>query len=157
MRKFLKELHVLHPIFTPFYLILVIYLVYWSFQLAKQEYKGGEHSLSQANFNYTGIVFIAFGFSAVQYIEWSKKFQYKPYTREEVGQHKTLETGVWLIVENDVYDVTDFVKNHPPGSSKILQKGGMDATKDFAYHLDSTKHFWRRAKIGWIVDKHDSV
>ena len=148
---------VFHPCFVPFYLGLIVFLVYYAFSMAKAEETNEPEDEDANPFRYLGLVFIACGFGSVRYIEWSKKFQYKPYTREEVREHDSLEKGVWLIVEGDVFDVTPFVKKHPPGADKIMKRAGTDATKFFAFHLDSTKHFWRRSKIGWIVDRHDNV
>lgn len=34
----------------------------------------------------------------------------KQYTRAEVAQHKTAESGVWIIIGSSVYDVTKFLE-----------------------------------------------
>jgi sulfite oxidase len=49
--------------------------------------------------------------------------QLKQFTREEVSKHKTKETGVWVTYKNGVYDVTDFVDNHPGGDRIMLAAG----------------------------------
>eukprot|EP00602_Paraphysomonas_sp_CaronLab_P006325 CAMPEP_0185026066 /NCGR_PEP_ID=MMETSP1103-20130426/9776_1 /TAXON_ID=36769 /ORGANISM="Paraphysomonas bandaiensis, Strain Caron Lab Isolate" /LENGTH=516 /DNA_ID=CAMNT_0027559511 /DNA_START=230 /DNA_END=1780 /DNA_ORIENTATION=- len=46
-------------------------------------------------------------------------------SRAEVTKHKTLETGIWTTFKDGVYDITDFVANHPGGSEKVqLAAGG---------------------------------
>jgi hypothetical protein len=37
-------------------------------------------------------------------------------SRAEVAKHKTLETGIWTTYQNGVYNITEFVANHPGGS-----------------------------------------
>lgn len=50
--------------------------------------------------------------------------------RSEVRQH-TSRKSCWIIVNNDVYDVTNFIDSHPGGPRFILNYGGRDATKAF--------------------------
>jgi len=140
-------MNIYYPIFIPIYLALVVFLIWYASSLALSQIQFAPTKVS-----WSGIAIVVFGFAAVQYVEYSKRYQYKPYTREEVAKHKTMEDGVWLIVNNDVYDVTDFVKKHPAGKKIILNNSGKDATRHYDYHLEATKHFWRRAKIGWIVE-----
>jgi L-lactate dehydrogenase (cytochrome) len=41
----------------------------------------------------------------------------------EVAKHNTRES-CWVIIEGQVYDVTDFLEEHPGGASIILRYGG---------------------------------
>lgn len=43
-------------------------------------------------------------------------------TRAEVAKHKTLETGIWTTYQNGVYNITEFVANHPGGSGGLKLK-----------------------------------
>ena len=45
------------------------------------------------------------------------------YTESDVAQHKTPETRIWVIFKNGVYDVTDFVEQHPGGTKILLAAG----------------------------------
>lgn len=51
------------------------------------------------------------------------------YTLEQVSQHDS-PTDCWLIIENNVYDVSDFTDIHP-GGSVITTGCGKDVTADF--------------------------
>lgn len=51
-------------------------------------------------------------------------------TAEEVAKHNT-ETDCWLVIANKVYDVTDFINEHPGGSFRIIPNCGKDATQGF--------------------------
>lgn len=46
------------------------------------------------------------------------------YTREEVRSHNSLETGVWVTLGSEVFDVTKFVDLHPGGPSKLMLAAG---------------------------------
>ena len=50
------------------------------------------------------------------------------YTRADVSQHKSVETGIWLIIGNSVYDVTKFleeVKTHCEGQELVLGQASL--------------------------------
>ena len=54
----------------------------------------------------------------------------KQYTPEDVEQHNTQE-DCWIIVNGNVYDITNFLSIHPGGSSIVLSVAGKDATDYF--------------------------
>ena len=147
-------MNIYFPLFIPIYILLVIIVFWYASVLAVREIDDDKQT---TKISWKGILVVLLGFAVVQYVQYSKQYQYKPYTREEVAKRNSLEIGVWLIVNNDVYDVTDFVKKHPAGPKIILKNAGKDATKHYLYHLEGTKHFWRQAKIGWVVDAESKV
>lgn len=52
-----------------------------------------------------------------------------PFSKIEVSKHNTAEDA-WIIVDDKVYDITDFVPVHPGGDS-ILNNVGGDSTVGF--------------------------
>ena len=52
------------------------------------------------------------------------------YTREEVEKHNK-EGDCWLIIDNNIYDVTEFANIHPGGKQLLYSVGGQDATEYF--------------------------
>lgn len=50
----------------------------------------------------------------------------REYSREEVAQHKTKETGIWVTFLDGVFDITSFVTNHPGGMKRIMLAAGGD-------------------------------
>ncbi|XP_035736137.1 sulfite oxidase, mitochondrial-like isoform X2 [Vespa mandarinia] len=48
----------------------------------------------------------------------------KTYTLEEVGKHYNKENHIWVTYKEGVYDITNFVEQHPGGSSKIMMAAG---------------------------------
>jgi len=54
----------------------------------------------------------------------------KAYTLEEVSKHNS-KTDCWVVLHNQVLNVTSFLKDHPGGELAILTFAGKDATKEF--------------------------
>ncbi|GAB0098621.1 cytochrome b5 [Sergentomyia squamirostris] len=78
------------------------------------------------------------------------------FTEEEV-KLKNGKSGndCWIIVKNSVYNVTNYLKDHPGGDDLILEWGGKDATKafyDFGHSSDAQKDL-KRLKIGEMEEK----
>ncbi|KAH7117979.1 FMN-dependent dehydrogenase-domain-containing protein [Dendryphion nanum] len=48
----------------------------------------------------------------------------------EVAKHNTAES-CWVVLYGNVYDVTDFIPEHPGGAKVILQLAGTDATEEY--------------------------
>jgi sulfite oxidase len=46
------------------------------------------------------------------------------FTMKEVSEHNSMEKGVWVTYKDGVYDVTDFIKQHPGGSERIMLAAG---------------------------------
>lgn len=55
----------------------------------------------------------------------------KQFTPADVASHKTAEDGLYIIIDKDVFDVTNFVDEHPGGSKILKRVAGKDATKQF--------------------------
>ena len=51
------------------------------------------------------------------------------YTIAEIAEHNT-ETDCWLLIDEKVYDTTDYIASHPGGTA-IIQGCGTDATDLF--------------------------
>jgi cytochrome b involved in lipid metabolism len=49
---------------------------------------------------------------------------------QEVATHKS-EESCWIVLSSKVYDVTDYLEQHPGGVRKIMEWAGKDATKAF--------------------------
>lgn len=53
--------------------------------------------------------------------------QLPEYTLAEVAEH-WMPTDCWVVVFDRVYDITDFLDDHPGGSHIIMEHAGRDAT-----------------------------
>ncbi|KAJ7103392.1 FMN-dependent dehydrogenase-domain-containing protein [Mycena belliarum] len=52
------------------------------------------------------------------------------WSLEEVAKHNS-QGSCWVIIKNNVYDVTDFLQEHPGGAKIILKYAGRDATSAY--------------------------
>ncbi|KAL2809987.1 FMN-dependent dehydrogenase-domain-containing protein [Aspergillus granulosus] len=55
----------------------------------------------------------------------------KLLSTHEISSHKTPD-DCWIVVDNQVWDVTNFVEKHPGGPAIILKYAGRDATKAYS-------------------------
>ncbi|KAK7214633.1 hypothetical protein V2G26_002636 [Clonostachys chloroleuca] len=55
------------------------------------------------------------------------------YTMDEIARHNTI-ADLWVVIDNDVYDMTEFQHKHPGGYKVMRAVAGKDATKKFYKH-----------------------
>ncbi|CAO3634210.1 unnamed protein product [Cunninghamella blakesleeana] len=74
----------------------------------------------------------------------------KVFKREEVSRHAT-EEDCWIIIDNEVYDMSRFMDLHPGGIFPILELAGKDATEAFyGLHRQEVLIKYQRYKIGTL-------
>ncbi|KAN0061849.1 hypothetical protein ACQY0O_005842 [Thecaphora frezii] len=60
----------------------------------------------------------------------------KTVDANELKQHKS-EESAWTVVDGKVYDVTEFLEEHPGGKKILLKNCGKDASESFwTYHSE---------------------
>lgn len=50
--------------------------------------------------------------------------QLPTFTMEEISKHRNLESGVWVTYKDGVYDITEFLPQHPGGADKLMLAAG---------------------------------
>lgn len=59
----------------------------------------------------------------------AKDSQSKMISMKEVGQHNSLQKGIWVAIQGEIYDVTNFIDAHPGGKNIIIKNAGKDVTE----------------------------
>lgn len=70
----------------------------------------------------------------------------------EVKKHNTRKS-LWIVINNEVYDVTSYLNEHPGGEDPLLEAAGQDATRAFedVGHSDDAREIMRKFKIGSLA------
>jgi len=77
----------------------------------------------------------------------------RSFTVAEVAKHKD-ESSMYLIVDGGVYDITNFVHEHPGGDKILKRMAGKDASKQFwKYHNQAVlEKYGDRLRIGAVQE-----
>jgi cytochrome b involved in lipid metabolism len=77
----------------------------------------------------------------------------KKYSKKEVSKH-TDKASTWIIIHNNVYDVTKFLEEHPGGEEVLLEQAGKDATENFedVGHSTDARTMMKDYHIGELID-----
>eukprot|EP01084_Bolivina_argentea_P282455 483493_1 len=76
----------------------------------------------------------------------------KEYTMEEVSKHNTAD-DIWIVLNNNVYDLTDFWQQHTVNPQYVFKFAGKNATDAFnsAGHSEYAIKLANHMKIGKLV------
>lgn len=74
----------------------------------------------------------------------------KCFTVYEVKKHID-ENDCWIIVDNKVYDVPNYLKDHPCGKD-VLRNAGKDCSDHLNFHSNKARKILKQYKIGYIKE-----
>ncbi|RPA93744.1 cytochrome b5 [Choiromyces venosus 120613-1] len=79
----------------------------------------------------------------------------KTFSLAEVAMHKDAEKGLYIVIDDGVYDITNFVDEHPGGAKILKRVAGKDASKQFwKYHNEGVlKKYSEKLRIGSVEEK----
>lgn len=71
----------------------------------------------------------------------------KEFTANDVKEAGTVDKGLHIIIDNDVYKMDGFVEEHPGGAKILKRVGGKDASKQFwkVSGIRTNRHIMHRA------------
>lgn len=55
----------------------------------------------------------------------------KQFSANDVKEHNTVDKGLYIIIDSNVYEMGGFVDEHPGGAKILKRVGGKDASKQF--------------------------
>ncbi|XP_022663253.1 cytochrome b5-like [Varroa jacobsoni] len=79
------------------------------------------------------------------------------YSLEEVRKHNG-KSSCWLVIHENVYDVTKFMEEHPGGEEVLLEVAGTETTEAFedVGHSTDARELMVQYKIGELTDEDKS-
>ncbi|KAI8066272.1 cytochrome b5-like heme/steroid binding domain-containing protein [Gilbertella persicaria] len=79
------------------------------------------------------------------------------YSLEEVAKHNTKD-DLWMSIHDKVYNVTEFVQEHPGGEEVLLDEAGKDATESFEDigHSDEAREILEKYLVGQLDEASKS-
>ncbi|CAM9289061.1 unnamed protein product [Chrysoparadoxa australica] len=80
------------------------------------------------------------------------------YTVEEVAKHNSPEDS-WLILQGKVYDITEFIEQHPGGTGPLQKRAGTDGQEGFDNAFHNQRHLDTMAKylLGSVVAEAEAT
>ena len=96
------------------------------------------------NTNYHTAAVLENGPSVVQLPKAGQVIEGLPeFSIEEVAEHKTAQSGVWVMYGDGVYDITGFLEFHPGGGDKLMLAAGKSLEPFWeAYSLHNTEEIY---------------
>ncbi|KAK9578709.1 hypothetical protein V6Z92_006545 [Aspergillus fumigatus] len=75
------------------------------------------------------------------------------YSLQEVSRHN-IAKDLWIVIEKEVYDVTQFQAEHPGGARILRKLAGKDATEKFLEYHDTSilTRYRERLQVGVLVE-----
>ncbi|KAJ3120031.1 hypothetical protein HK098_004924 [Nowakowskiella sp. JEL0407] len=75
-------------------------------------------------------------------------------TRDEVAKHNS-EKDAWIIIDTEVFNITDFAAMHPGGELLLLQYAGKDVTDEFygLHKQEVLERYRKKLLIGSIANE----
>ncbi|RAL13071.1 putative cytochrome b5 reductase [Aspergillus homomorphus CBS 101889] len=80
------------------------------------------------------------------------------YTTEEVAGHKT-RGDLWITIQGKVYNVTEYVRDHPGGAEVLIDVAGTDATEAYedVGHSEDADDILQTYLIGTLKDARERI
>jgi cytochrome b involved in lipid metabolism len=75
------------------------------------------------------------------------------YSYAEVKKHNN-NKSCWIIIHNEIFDVTKFLNEHPGGEEVLLEQAGKDASEPFedVGHSTDAREMMKKYKVGELVE-----
>jgi len=78
----------------------------------------------------------------------------KRFTLEEVAGHNSKKSA-YLLIHDNVYDITKFLEEHPGGEEVLLEEAGKDASESFedVGHSTDARDLMKQYLVGELVEE----
>ena len=75
------------------------------------------------------------------------------FTMCQIRRHDSIENSVWIVADDTVYDVTNYIQYHPGGMGCILKKAGgkQNCRRDLQFHSQRGQQLFNKCAIGKVI------
>lgn len=83
----------------------------------------------------------------------SRMSEVKTYSLAEIKAHNT-NKSTWIVIHNNIYDVTEFLNEHPGGEEVLIEQAGKEATEAFedVGHSTDAREMMKKFKVGELIE-----
>jgi cytochrome b involved in lipid metabolism len=73
-----------------------------------------------------------------------QKRRLRYFCANEIARHNA-ESSAWIVAGEEIYDVTEYMHQHPAGKEPILRRAGgaIDCTQDLMFHSKRGRIMWK--------------
>ncbi|KAJ8934391.1 hypothetical protein NQ314_013432, partial [Rhamnusium bicolor] len=75
------------------------------------------------------------------------------YSLADIKKHND-NRSTWIVIHNNIYDVTEFLNEHPGGEEVLLEQAGKEASEAFedVGHSSDARELMVKYKIGELIE-----
>jgi len=79
--------------------------------------------------------------------------KYQTYSLADIASYNSNQKA-WVVIHNNIYDVTAFLNEHPGGEEVLLEQASKDATEAFedVGHSTDAREMMKKFKVGELVE-----
>lgn len=85
--------------------------------------------------------------------QWKAEVEVPEYTIKDVAQHKAKD-DTWIVIHGKVYNITDYIQDHPGGAEALMEVAGEDATTAYedVGHSEDAREIMNPYLVGVVKD-----
>ncbi|KAJ5834227.1 Cytochrome b5 [Penicillium robsamsonii] len=90
--------------------------------------------------------------------QWKADVELPEYTLKDVAAHNT-KGDIWMIIHGQVFDLTEYLQDHPGGADALIEVAGTDATADYedVGHSEDAREIMQPFLVGTLKDAQQYV
>ncbi|KAK9852287.1 hypothetical protein MYU51_008723 [Penicillium brevicompactum] len=90
--------------------------------------------------------------------EWKTETVLPEYTLKDVAAHNT-KGDTWMVIHGQVFDLTEYLQDHPGGADILVDVAGTDATTDYedVGHSEDAREIMQPFLVGTLKDAQQYV
>ncbi|KAJ5162805.1 Cytochrome b5 [Penicillium coprophilum] len=90
--------------------------------------------------------------------QWQANVELPEYTLKDVAAHNT-KGDIWMVIHGQVFDLTEYIQDHPGGADALIEVAGTDATAAYedVGHSEDAREIMQPFLVGTLKDAQQYV